>query len=44
MVSKDATIRNKIIKRQREMITIKVLITFGRGCMWDRTNEGLLGR
>lgn len=44
MVSKDANIRNKIIKRQREMITMKVLITFGRGFMWDRTNEGLLGR
>ena len=42
-MSKDPHVGNKIITKQREMITTQVLVTLGRGFEWDQALEGFLG-
>lgn len=42
MVSKDAHVSNNI-KKQSEIITIEVLVTFGRDFKWDKVHEGFQG-
>lgn len=42
-MSKDPHVGNKVIMKQREIITTEVLVTLGRGCEWDQALEGFLG-
>lgn len=42
-MSKDPYVGNKIVMKQREIITTQVLVTLGRGCEWDQALEGVSG-
>ena len=42
MTSKDVHVGNKVIKKQRVMITTQVLVTFGSSYEWDQVPEKLL--
>lgn len=42
MTSKDVHMGNKVIKKQRVMITTQVLVTFESSSEWDQVPEKLL--
>lgn len=42
MTSKDVHVGNKLIKKQRVMVTTQVPVTFGSSCEWDQVPEQLL--